>query len=562
MAEGINVQSLKDGSDADYEFTCTPCSKDNIREEADKYCRECHEYLCKTCTIYHGRLNIAQQHKLLDKSDAKQGVVVARTKCHYHADRYIEMYCKTHDMVYCTMCIATEHRSCDGVNKIEDVSKQCVTQTEIQALLEETKNLHDNVKSLTVKQKQNLTAIEKQKEAIEGKLDETETKLIEHIRKLKRQTEKCLNDKYSTLKEDLVPVISVSGRTTECLKQSTKQLHTIDSLILEQKFVQIMLMKKTVKDANTFITEVAAEGTQFIDFTVNRELTDIFTIEQSLGDVTTGIVGEQKLKQRQYTLKSTKEINVKLSKDNQECYISDICRLPDGTVLLTDFNNYKVKRLNTNDSVQCVFKLDSSPTSISCVSNRRVAVKLNKNKIQLFSVGSYLSKERTIDIQNGRLFGLTMFCGDLWSSASNGVNVYSTSSNLVKSIVHDQYEKSIFKSSVQHMAVTSETVIVTDNWDGAVCLNKDGIVIREMRDSRLRCTEGVCVADDETVFLCGYQSHNIVMFNRDGNCLGELIGKDSGLLSPISMSFDGKRNRLLVGCYIKDTLFVIDLLVR
>ncbi|XP_060580314.1 uncharacterized protein LOC132737091 [Ruditapes philippinarum] len=558
MAEGSNFQSLKDGSDADFEFTCTPCSKDNIREEADKYCPECQEYLCRTCTRYHSRLKASQQHKLLDKNDVNRGLHIARTKCQYHADRDIEMYCKTHDMVYCTMCIATEHRSCDGVNKIEDVSKQSVTQTEIQALLDETKNVHDTVKSLTVKQKQNLTVIDKQKEVIEEKLDDTETKLIEHIRKLKRETAKCLNDKYSTLKEELVSSHSISGRTDKVLKQTTEQLQLIDSLNIEQQFVRMKLMKKIVKDAKTLITKGATEGTTFIEFTVNRELTDVNKKIKSLGDVTTGIVDEQIVKQRQYKIKSTKEVNVKLSNDNMECYISDICRLPDGKILLTDCNNNKVKRLNINNSVENIYDFYACPSGICCVSNSEVAVKLDNNKIQLFSVGPPLSKGRTIDIENGNQFGLTMCCGDLWSSASNGVNVYSTSSKLVKSIVNDQNGKSIFKSNVQQMSVTSDTVIVTDCSDGAVCLNKNGVVIRELRDSRLKCTVGVCVADDGTVFICGYQSNNIVMFDSDGNCLGELIGKDSGLKKPVNMCFDGTKKRLIVGFYIKDTLFVIE----
>ncbi|XP_060551106.1 uncharacterized protein LOC132712708 isoform X2 [Ruditapes philippinarum] len=556
MTEGSNFQSLKDGSDADFEFTCTPCSKDNIREEADKYCPECQEYLCKTCTRYHSRLKASQEHKLLDKNDANRVLHVKKTKCQYHADRDIEMYCKTHDMVYCTMCIATEHRSCNGVNKIEDLSKQCVTQTEIQALLDETKNAHDTVKSLTVKQKQNLTAIDKQNEACEEKLDDTETKLVEHIRKLKRETAKCLNNKYSTLKEDLVSSISVSGRTAEDLKQTTEQLHMIDSLNLEQQFVRMKLMKKTVKDANTFITEVTAEGTKFIDFTVNKELADITQVN-SIGDVTTGIVDEQIVKQRQYKIKSTKKINVKLSNDNLNCYISDICILPDGTILLTDCFNTKVKRLNTNNSVENVY-FDARPTSICCVSNSEVAVKLNNMKIQFFSIGSPLSKGKTIDIINGGQFGLTMCCGDLWSSVLNGVNVYSTSSKLVKSIDKDQNGKSIFKSNVQHMAATSDIVVVTDRSDGAVCLNKDGTVIRELRDSRLKDTRGACIADDGTVFLCGYQSNNIVMFNRDGHCLRELIGKDFGLKKLVNMCFDGKRNRLIVTCDDTNTLFVIE----
>jgi hypothetical protein len=184
---------------------------------------------------------------------------------------------------------------------------------EIQALLDETKNAHATVKSQTVKQKQNLTVIENQKEVIEVKLNDTETKFIEHIRKLKRETAKCLNDKFSTLKEKLVSSISVSGRTAEDLKQTAEQLQMIDSLNLEQQFVRMKLMKKTIKNANTFITEGETEGTKFIDFTENRDLTGIFIKVKSLGDVSTGIVGEQELKPRQYTKKSMKEINVQTS---------------------------------------------------------------------------------------------------------------------------------------------------------------------------------------------------------------------------------------------------------
>ena len=121
MAEGSNYQSIKDGSDADYqsindgsdadfELACTPCGEDKLREEAIKYCPECDEYLCINCSRHHGRQKATKSHVLQDTNAAKQSLVVARIKCHNHSDRDIEMYCKTHDMVYCTMCIATDHR--------------------------------------------------------------------------------------------------------------------------------------------------------------------------------------------------------------------------------------------------------------------------------------------------------------------------------------------------------------------------------------------------------------------------------------------------------------------
>ncbi|XP_053390425.1 E3 ubiquitin-protein ligase TRIM33-like, partial [Mercenaria mercenaria] len=110
MAEGGVFTSIRDGSDADFEIVCAPCGEDNIREEAVKFCVECNQYLCTACARYHRRIAALKSHKLLDTDDVKNTAVAAIvTKCRYHPDRDIEMYCGTHDMVYCLKCIATEH---------------------------------------------------------------------------------------------------------------------------------------------------------------------------------------------------------------------------------------------------------------------------------------------------------------------------------------------------------------------------------------------------------------------------------------------------------------------
>jgi hypothetical protein len=110
MAERSSLPSYTDGSDACAENCCTPCGEDNIKEEAVNYCPKCDEYLCTRCTSEHARRNTTKSHKLIEVKDGKHSLSVVKTKCLNHPDRDIEMYCGTHDMVYCTMCIATDHR--------------------------------------------------------------------------------------------------------------------------------------------------------------------------------------------------------------------------------------------------------------------------------------------------------------------------------------------------------------------------------------------------------------------------------------------------------------------
>ena len=111
MAEGGGLSSIARGSDADFEYTCSPCKEDDVREGAVKYCPVCDEYMCATCARHHGRQKATRSHNL-QECDASINIPVVTmvTKCRYHPDRDVEMYCEEHDMVYCTMCIATEHR--------------------------------------------------------------------------------------------------------------------------------------------------------------------------------------------------------------------------------------------------------------------------------------------------------------------------------------------------------------------------------------------------------------------------------------------------------------------
>ncbi|XP_060590890.1 uncharacterized protein LOC132745900 [Ruditapes philippinarum] len=239
-----------------------------------------------------------------------------------------------------------------------------------------------------------------------------------------------------------------------------------------------------------------------------------------------------------------------MTNDRNQCYINDICQLVDGTIILTDYNNKRIKRLDVNYNIKDCLDLGTYPTAICCTAgNAEVAVKLATYKVCFISVGSSLSKMRDISVRGGGYTGMTICAGQLWVSDENGVNVYSLTGTLIKSMRNDVNGQRILKSYAQQMAVSGDTVIVTDNSDGAVSLNRDGTVKREPRDKRLKNTRGVCVANDGTVFISGFSSHNIMMFDRDGKCLGELVDNKGCLKNPLAMCYDKKKNCVLVASY-------------
>ena len=118
MAEGGEFSISVRGSDACFEYACTPCADEGDNQEAQKYCLECKEYLCATCVKHHQKFSATKKHTLQDK-DVKSSNTDSQStataddqmfKCLSHPDRDIEMFCGTHEMVYCSLCIAKDHR--------------------------------------------------------------------------------------------------------------------------------------------------------------------------------------------------------------------------------------------------------------------------------------------------------------------------------------------------------------------------------------------------------------------------------------------------------------------
>ncbi|XP_053378961.1 uncharacterized protein LOC123534753 [Mercenaria mercenaria] len=560
MAAGRLSTSIRDGSDADFDYTCTPCGEDHIREEAVKYCPECEEYLCTKCTNQHGRRKAFISHKLLDKDVTKRGsMITIATKCRYHPNRDIEMYCGTHDMVYCTKCIAKEHRSCNDVSEIEDMHTSLVHQKEVQHLEMKTRNIQERLITIDKKTQKNMDSLEEQRVDILAKIEEVERNLIEHIRKLKHEAITTLNKDYTSEKEDLKYTINKTAETKKEIETVSSQLQTFTSIEAGQQFVQMKLIQQTVNDAVKLVEEREATGSKALCFTENTDLKTTILTATSLGRVNTVTENERQTAQRIYKVKSKKEINIRMQNDRGRCYISDVCQLQDGTIILADCDNRKIKKLDMNYSIKDHCDLGGSPMGICCTGQNEVAVKMFNNKVQFISVGSSLSKLREISVEGGGCYGIVYFAGELWISTESGVNVYSTFGSLLKTISQDVNGQNIFQSITQHMAVSGETVIVADNSDGAVCLGKDCTVQRELRDIRLDSTKGVCVSCDGTVFLSGFSSPNIVMFAKNGNNLGEFVAKDAGLKSSIALHYDSKMNRLIVTCPVSDKVIMFDI---
>lgn len=111
-------------------INCSACAKNGTRNYAEKYCVECQEYFCKACIQMHGNFTMMSMHSLLVISEIEgdhgttgntTGTPLLAThstsllqlpteRCTKHPTKVVDMFCKTHDVVGCSVCFSPHYK--------------------------------------------------------------------------------------------------------------------------------------------------------------------------------------------------------------------------------------------------------------------------------------------------------------------------------------------------------------------------------------------------------------------------------------------------------------------
>ena len=450
------------------------------------------------------------------------------------------------NIVQFTPVISFIFRFCNGVSGLEDVNVATDQDKELKRLKTEMTSIKERLEDAEQKSQTYIESVETQRKEVISDVEKLEQSLVQHIQKLKHEALETLEKEYTLIKENLETNISQIRKVNLEIEQERNQLPTVNNLDQIQQFVHTKLVQQTANVAMDIIKQSDVKVCPDLPFTENKDLKLSIMTSTTIGHIQNVTESNNLLSPKVYKVRSKKEINLKLSNDKKVCNGSAICRLLDGTIILADWNNKKIKRLDVSYNVRDYLDVGDNPTGICCTGNTEVAVKLRSDKVKFISVGSSFSELKEFSVTGGAYWGISFCAGELWSSTGSGVDVYSMSGTLLKTISKDVNRQNIFTLTPEQMVVIGDTVIITDNGDGAVFLRRDGTAIKQLRDTRLTTTKSVCVSSEGTVFIAGYDSHNIVMFDKNGKSLGELIGKDDAIKSPTCICFDKKRNCLLV----------------
>ena len=278
-------------------------------------------------------------------------------------------------------------------------------------------------------------------------------------------------------------------------------------------------------------------------------------------------------------VQSRSRVNVKAGDDKETPYITGCTVMTNGDVVLCDFNNKKIKLLNSSGVLTGNMKLSPWPQDASVLDPSSVIVTLPyKDQLQVVQVYPQLKPGRVIQLQldkkDKKYHESDKTC---WGVAVGKDELYVTCCNIpggdgeirvldldgkVKRRLGVNKDGSFMFNVPYYITVNSsgEKIFVSDFVNTTVtCMSVDGRVIYTYEDDSFKYSGALLCDSEDNILVCVWRSNNVQVLTADGKRHCTLLTESDGLKIPQSIAYRDNDNTLLVGCCDSDHLLSFQL---
>ncbi|XP_069142158.1 uncharacterized protein [Argopecten irradians] len=526
---------------------CKPCEKKgNMNIPAKFWCEQTKYYFCESCKVGHHDLfhdDCEPEHITQENKSATIRRKMSATGCGKHKEK-LEYYCEDHQILGCHKCIIVDHRKCEAVTSADDFRDKIQT-TKIEDLLGELRKCVNSMEILIKDVEEQLQSMtEDQVTALESLID-LRTKINERFDVLQKELTDKLTASFKEEKENL----DISRRKCERLMFAMQKTLTSsqDTDLKEDTVGTINLFQRSqaeVESCKALIQELEKSSRST---SVRHEYNpDILTLDTktslTLGKI---LVHQQRrklpntaaLSERQ--LKMTRKININLQTDANDCAVNGVVLLSGGRIVVGDKANKKVKLFTENTDFQCELELCNRPCDLCRIDDNTVAVMLVTLKIIcVVNVGdSTLTVKSNIKIQN-----VTENC--LGVTYNNNTFVVGTLTSLYSvpqngdeaTMLHNIESKCLHLASDKVNGRVFASIHTSDPDAVAVIRLSDETHTDVLKVGVVEGTTGIDVDREGNVYVCGFNSHNVIQMSGDGTNVRELLTSSYGIERPRAIS--------------------------
>ena len=386
-------------------INCSSIEHEN--EHAIIYCQTCRVYMCNKCKSFHSKL--CKNHFTYDINNYTNEIFTGFCKEENHYDK-LEYFCKTHNQLCCSGCIAKikrkgkgQHTDCEICN-LEDIKdeKKNTLKKNIESLEKELNNIDKSIQNL----KNIFEKINENKEELKLEIQKVFTKIRNKLNNREEELLIEIDNKFDSLyfKEDIIK---------KCEKLPTE--------------IKISLEKgKLIQD----------EWNN--DDTLNSKINDCINIESHLKrikNINKNIEENSEFKKIKFFPENNEEINKFLEqielfgqincKNDIDYKFKDCQVKKDGKYIVTGENKNIITKIGNNESYiyarcQNIFEKGNK---------YKWKIKILKSKNNKINIG--IGYTKNINLHKAYTFGWFLYCNDLnfYSGPPHNYNIEKTKLN-------------------------------------------------------------------------------------------------------------------------------------
>ena len=570
MTSASGAKSVFGGSDETLENLCDPCNYEGNKIDAVQFCSDCKEWLCCKCTDSHKKFKASRNHKILSVEQVpSQAAGTSKScivLCENCQNNEVTDYCEQHVTVICQACTSVRHRNCHSVSVSE--KGQSYERKNFDLFAKRANEIEEKIDKFKREREAELQSLSLLKDTCAKEIQTFREDILKWLNKVEQTTMQELNNLASGERRKLERHISASSTTKQMIETDFKLIEdAMKTSVTGELFAVDVKVTNRLKEYDQVLQDLYQEARiPLMTFTQNQRLTDMLNEVEKLGNLTVDQIQTHKSKRiyfKDMNVQSSGQVDIKLPGDIDTPYISGCEALLNGQIILCDNNNKNLKLIHSSFTVKDVFDLQAKPWDVSVANRNSVIITLpHLRQLQFVQLEPRLKSGLVIQLDK-KCWGIAVAGEDMYVTLHNNpgegeVRILDMDGNLKQKIGVNPGGLFIFRCPfyVTWSAATGK-IYVSDPQAGKVaCLMSDGSTVYQYKGKGLKYASGVCVDDEETVMVCGYESNNIRIVTASGQKHGCLLTSKDGIKLPLSLTYRVNDDMLIIGCQNQNSLFV------
>ncbi|WAQ95140.1 TRI56-like protein [Mya arenaria] len=581
-AVGLKVQNRK----------CDTCRRQHKSEEASQWCSSCHDALCDECVNFHNALKTTKQHQLVYLTKIRNQPIeniISHPHCKQHGGETVSRYCENHAEIVCEKCVASQHKGCRDVRSLKEAAG--AHRPEI------------NGTSSTLGEETKLAkAIYDDRSKSDRTLDDIQARLLQRIQSVRKKINDNLTKCETQIIGELYDVhgkekatVQAEMKEAQRIKKAAGKVHGLaeSSSKYGTECHVLQNMPGTGSQSEHYKGKLASLNGRIrntkIDFVIDGNLERLMTSVSRLGEIrvtssSAEMVTSQALRVAKAdsdpedetdirgsrrTLRSIKSMNSiksggsanlyahltetfsgRSETDTESCWFTGAVFLPNGSLVLVDRNNSKLKLVDRSCQLVQELHLEQQPYGITVVTANQVAVTLpRENKVEIYDIGaSFVLQESFLlnDRGYGICFAVDRFAVLAACASPPAIKVLSRSGEEKHSLCpKDDYHPMFFRPWYVQMDTSGQNMYVSDTHRCHVtCIT--GTVLKQWvyKDTSLNSPRGLHVTKDKRVLVCGFGSDNVQLLSNDGDLIGDLLARSDDVMGPQDVTLNQAEDKM------------------